>query len=315
MELAADVTGGDPEHVPHLAVDHDDVAIGVDSDSSERSRLKGEVPELALPANLAHLRAAGGIEPDRHRLISGHGRAGSAAENPLPHADDLEPLAVRQQHLGLAEEKVTALAQREVETVDDLGLGLDIEVHQRVAADQQVQARDRGITGDVVAAEDHPAAQVRAEGELGAVLLEVFAPQLGRQPFEGLRRVEADPGVAKGIFVDIGAVDLDPFGTIFDPQRLGEGDRQRVRLLAAGAASAPHPDLAFRVNIRQQLGHDLPLQEGPRLRIAEESGHVDQNRVEQVTEFLSVALQLIPVLYVICRSGLVHPLADSPCQG
>src|SRR5262249_17895294 len=58
-----------------------------------------------------------------------------------------------------------------------------------------------------------------------------------------------------------------------------------------------------------------PLQEGPRLGIAEEPGHVDQDRVEQEAEFLRAALQPVPVIYVVRRPGLMHPLADPPCQG
>src|SRR6516164_90466 len=202
-----------------------------------------------------------------------------------------------------------------VETIDDLGLGLDVEVHQRVPADQQVKARDRGIAGDVVAAEDHPAAQVRAEGELGSGLLEVRIPQLGRKRLEGLRGVKADPGVTKGLVIDVCAIDLDPLRGFLDPQGLGERYRQRIRFLAAGAAGAPHPDLALPVDVREQFGHDLPLQEGPRLGIAEEPGHVDEDRVEQQAEFLRAALQPVPVIDVIRRPGLMHPLADPPCQG
>jgi hypothetical protein len=52
------------------------------------------------------------------------------------------------------------VVQREVEAGEDPRLRLGVEVHQRVAADQQVDARDRRVLDQVVPAEDHRAAQV-----------------------------------------------------------------------------------------------------------------------------------------------------------
>ena len=51
----------------------------------------------------------------------------------------------------------------EVESAQDLRLRLGGEVHERVAADEQVDPRDRCVLDEVVAAEDHAAAQVLAE--------------------------------------------------------------------------------------------------------------------------------------------------------
>jgi hypothetical protein len=100
--------------------------------------------------------------------VLSHGLAGPALEDALPHAGDLEAVAGRQQHFGLAEEQIATGTQGEVEPVDDLGLRLDVEVHQGIAADQQVEPGDRGVAGDVVAAEDHSSAQLGVEAQLGA---------------------------------------------------------------------------------------------------------------------------------------------------
>ncbi len=247
VERAADIARRHPEHVPHLRVDQDHRPLGVDADDRERGRFQGEILELAFPAGLAHLRLSGYVEPYRRRLVSGHGRAGPPAEHPLPHADDFKSLTVPKQHLRLAEEQIAALAQGEVEPVEDLRLRLDVEVHQRVAAEQQVEPGDRGVAGDVVPAEDDPAPQVRPERELAAGLLEVLVTQLRRHRIQVLRGVDAHPGVTQRVVVDVGAVDLDPFRGFVDPERLGERYGQRVRLLTGGAAGAPHPDLAGRL--------------------------------------------------------------------
>ena len=314
MEGTADIAGGHPEKRPHLAVDQGDDALGVDADGREWGRVQGKIPQLALPAHLAYLGAISHVEPHRHRLIPGHRHARPAAEYPLPHADDLKPLAVRQQHLGLAEEQVASLAQGEVEPVDDLRLRLDVEVHQRVTAHQQVEPGDRRIPGEVMPPEDHPAAQIRPEGEMGAVLLEVLFSHLVGERVERLRRVEARPRVMKGLVIDVGAVDLDPLRGFLDAQCLGEGYRQRIGFLAAGATRAPYADLTAAFRIREQLRHDLALQERPGLGVPEKSGDVDQDRIEQVAEFLGTALQLVPVIHVVRDARLLHPLADAPGQ-
>ena len=72
-------------------------------------------------------------------------------------------VVVRQQRLGLAQEQEAAVVQGEVEPVEDPGLGLGVEVHQGVAAGQQVDPRDRRVLDQVVAAEDHRAAEVLVE--------------------------------------------------------------------------------------------------------------------------------------------------------
>jgi len=93
-----------------------------------------------------------------------------------------------------------------------------------------------------MAAEDYPAAQVRAEGELGSVLLEVLVPQLGRERFKSLRRVEADPGVTKSLVIDVCAVDLDPFRGFLDP-------RASEKAIASEYASSPLAQPALHTRI------------------------------------------------------------------
>ena len=60
-----------------------------------------------------------------------------------------------------------AVASAKWKRLDDHSLGLGVEVHQRVAADEQVEPGDRRVLDEVVAAEDHRAAQVLAERRSG----------------------------------------------------------------------------------------------------------------------------------------------------
>ena len=81
----------------------------------------------------------------RCRRLSGSEAVGAAAKH----------------HLGPPEEEEAVLAQRVVQARDDERLGLRIEVHQGVAAGREVDPGDRGIPGQVEAAEDHRPAQGR----------------------------------------------------------------------------------------------------------------------------------------------------------
>ena len=63
----------------------------------------------------------------------------------------------------LPSSRYAVVVEREVEASQDLRLRLGGEVHQRVAAHQQIDARDRRVLDEVVAAEDHAPTQVLAK--------------------------------------------------------------------------------------------------------------------------------------------------------
>ena len=80
------------------------------------------------------------------------------AEDPLLQVHRNEERVTPQQHLGFAQEEIALFAEGVVQARQDPGLRLRLEVHQGIAADQQVDARDRRILDQVVAPEDDRAA-------------------------------------------------------------------------------------------------------------------------------------------------------------
>jgi hypothetical protein len=62
---------------------------------------------------------------------------------------------VIEQHLGLAEEEVSRVGQREVESPDDIGLRFRVEIHQRVPGHQEVDPRYGRVSREIVPSEDH----------------------------------------------------------------------------------------------------------------------------------------------------------------
>ena len=68
-----------------------------------------------------------------------------------------------------------------------LRLGLGVEVHQGVAADQQVDARDRGVLDQVVPAEDDRPSELLVEGEPILLPVEVPLQELRGDVLDGAR--------------------------------------------------------------------------------------------------------------------------------
>ena len=170
----------------------------------ERQRAAARHDELRVRPDLERRVAAGAVDlhggsgsgvPVRH---AGDARlerraAVELAEDPPLEVDRREDVAVRDHHLRLAEHQQAVVAQREVEVTQHATLRLGREVHERVAADQQVQPRDRRVGDEVVAAEDHRPAQVLAERESLIGALEVLRAQLLRDRLGLLLGVQPEP--------------------------------------------------------------------------------------------------------------------------
>ena len=63
---------------------------------------------------------------------------------------------------------------------------------------------------------------------------------------------------------------------------LAEQDRDRVRFLAGGASGHPDPQLRVGIGVFHERADDLRLERRPRVRVAEEHRHRDQQVVQQL---------------------------------
>ena len=77
-------------------------------------------------------------------------------EHPVLEVGRGEQIAMRRHHLGPPEHEDAAVAERELEVAQDPLLRLRGQVHQGVAAHQQVEARDRRVGDQVVDARRSP---------------------------------------------------------------------------------------------------------------------------------------------------------------
>src|SRR5207248_9748894 len=99
-----------------------------------------------------------------HQALA-NARVVGLAEDAVLEIHGVEEIGVRKQHLRFSEKQEAVLVQREMKTRDDARLRFCVEVHQRISANQQVQAGDRRIVNEVESAEDHRAAQLGFHGE------------------------------------------------------------------------------------------------------------------------------------------------------
>ena len=236
---------------------------------------------------------------------------GDLAEDPPLQVDGCEGLLFGEQHLRLAEQQVAVVVQSEMEVVEDLGLGLGVQVHQRVAAGQQVDPGDGSVGHEVVPAEDDRAAELLVEDKLvpGRDWLEIPGSEVLGNPLHLGPGVRRRPRLGQGLLVDVGGVDLHVVDEGLPPQPLGKQHRDGVGLLPRGAPGTPDAHLPLLGTLREgrddRLGDVLPD-----LGIPEEGGDVDEHEIEELPEFLGVDLEVVLVLGEALDAEHVHALVD-----
>ena len=126
-----------------------------------------------------------------------------------------------------------------------------------------------------------------------------------------LQPVESGAGRGEGVLVDVGGIDLHiEFARVLT-QLVCDQHRERVRLLARGAAGAPDAEALVRGRLFDQPGqHRLPHLV-PRLGVAEEARDVDQDDVEEGLVLVGVAVEVVDVGGEAGHVELRHPMADA----
>src|SRR5215211_6255162 len=233
-------------------VDRRDVPVEVDDDLSEPGLLECRLAKKDVRVRLAE---QPGLEDAGHSWLDV--RAVVLQEDAALDVDGLEEARAAVHCLRSAEHEVTARAQREEEVAEDALLRLLAEVHERVARYEQVDARDRRILKQVVMAEDDGASEAVAERVVAVQLLEIALAQPVGDVCDLLLRIRGMPRVTQRVVVDVGGVDLDAVAEALVTERLGEDDRDGVRLGARRAARRPDADLSVWAELVDEPRHDL----------------------------------------------------------
>ena len=206
------------------------------------------------------------------------------------------------------------VGERHVQARQHAALRLGVEIDQRVAAGQQVDARDRGVADQVVAPKDDGAAQVLGQVEALARSFEVALEQQLRDLLELGPCIPRLPSLIERIIVDVGGEHLDPVAKLVLAEGLGEQHRDRVCLLAGRAAGRPGADRLLGALAVEQRRNQVLGDVAPHGWVAEEPRHVDQDRVEELAELFRRDLESIEVCLVVLDPDLLHALPDAPLE-
>jgi hypothetical protein len=120
-----------------------------------------------------------------------------------------------------------------------------MQIHQRVPAGQQIDARDRRIIDQVVPAEDDLPAEILADAVQAGKMLEVPGQQLRRNSLQLPFLVRGLAGGIERIFIHVGCVNLDSLAELVGPERLSQEHRYGIGLRAAGATTRSRPPLGL----------------------------------------------------------------------
>jgi hypothetical protein len=210
-------------------------------------------------------------------------------------AEVVEQRLVVQHRLVLAEHQQPAGTQREMEGVHQARLRRRLQVDQHVAAADHVEPWKRRVACQVMAREDDALAQRRSHLDAVVGGFEMACAQPLGQRRQGARVVDAAPGLAQGGHVQVGGEHLQRMRGAGLLDRVEPDHRDRVRLLAGGAAGDPH---AYRLvgRLVRQAAPDLLAQRVERERVAPERGHRDQRLAHQRVEFGRVGVHPREVL-------------------
>ena len=95
-------------------------------------------------------------------------------------------------------------------------------------------------------------------------------------------------------------------------QAFAHEDRERVHLLAGGAARHPHAQgVIVRARLQQRRQRRL-LERFKGFRIAEEVRHADQQLLEQKIKFVRVVLEIADIMRRLVDLVQIHPPFDAP---
>jgi len=253
-------------------------------------RARGEAHHVALAAWKAAQRLAAAAEPEQVRRLGLDGELAFAAA----------------ERFGVAEQQQAARPQREAEHGQHLLLRVRLQVDHQVAAGDEIDVGEWGISEEVVFGEHHGVPHLR--GDAVALVLrreEAVEPR----PADRVGDVGGIQTVARHRErprIDVGSKHLRPCRAIEGRQCLGEQHDKRVGFLAGAASSHPDADrLACRMagdQHRKYLGGEMV----EHLGVAEELRDVNQKVVDEEIDLGRIAGEKVEIVVNGSRDRSQH---------
>ena len=166
-----------------------------------------------------------------------------------------------------------------------------LEVDHDVAAANEVELAERRVGKHVVRREHDHAADLFGDVVLVVALDEEPREALGRHVVDDAFREHALAGLLDSARVDVRRENLHVALDLEFVEHFLEQDRNRVRLLARGAARAPHADGLVLARVLHDVVDRVALEHLEELRVAEEARHADEDLFRKHVDLLGVAVE------------------------
>lgn len=205
-----------------------------------------------------------------------------------------------------------------MEHLQDFPLHLAIQVNQQIAANDQVDLRERRIGQQAVLGEQHFLADFLADPVVVIVFDEIMPKACWRYVGDDGLRIGAGAASGDRAFVDIGGEHLQVGLAALYLHLIIEQDCQAVGFFAGRAAGRPDAQFFFfrRVGNRlHQLRQHIALNGFEGFAVTEEVGHADQHVAEQGLGFFRGILQVVVIGAEVRLAGDLHAPLDAAQHG
>ena len=182
-----------------------------------------------------------------------------------------------------------------MERWQDLALERCAQIDEQVSATDQVQIGKRRINHHVLPGEDAHLTDAFVDA-VAALRFEEepLQPLRGKVSLDGIG-IDSRARFLQGRVMDVRAENLQGMMPLAVAHELHQCDGDGIHLLARRAPRHPDADRLFRGLVLQQRGEQFLAERLKQTHVAEESGHVDQDVVEQFLELGGVSRQMIGV--------------------
>ena len=313
-QLAADAASGEGEQIAgRLAIGMGEVGLGVAVEVDDpllrveqngrgceaRQRLccdAGGVPARPGRRRRGVLPADGAEMTERREVDEVVARGARAPVDAVLLVEGHEQVLVAPDALRRTQQQHTRFAQGEVQQRQHALLDLGLQVNEHVAAGDDVDARKRRVAQQILGRENDLLANVLRNLPACFDLVEELFQPLCRYMDTDALGVDAGACVADDGIGGVGGENLHLEPLALGLRRLLDEHGEAVRLLARAAACNPAANHFAVQPLGDERAYDPFAERFPYRWVAEKTGHVDQQVLQERIQFLRIVAQQLEVV-------------------
>src|SRR4051812_35427953 len=240
-------------------------------------------------------------------------RARDPTKHPPAGIRSLKLLRFCKLRLRLAKKQHSSRLKCVVQTREYLLLQIRIEIDQQIPACQQIYVGDRRVLSQIAAPEDDQPANLPIDPQQAFALKIFFAP-LRAHPAQAFSGIFTAARSTQRFFVYIRRIDLDVVILNTRAEIFCQQDRNRIRLLSAGATGAPCAKGMSGFHAFEQRWQNFMTQNLPRWRVTEKRRDIDQDSIQELSNFFGTFANVFGVLGIAAHIELKHPAPEPALQ-